>query len=43
VEIQGTAESGTFSRQDLDRLTALGEAGIASLVKIQREVLGRPA
>jgi len=43
VEIQGTAESGTFSREDLDRLTALGEAGIASLVKIQREVLGRPA
>ena len=43
VEIQGTAESGTFSREDLDRLTALGEAGIALLVKIQREVLGRPA
>jgi hypothetical protein len=33
VEIQGTAESGTFSREDLDRLTALGDAGIASLVR----------
>ncbi len=43
VEIQGTAESGTFSREDLDRLTALGAAGVASLVTIQREVLGRRA
>jgi len=43
VEIQGTAESGTFSREDLDRLTALGAAGITSLVRIQREVLGRRA
>ena len=41
VEIQGTAESGTFSREDLDRLTALGSAGIASLLGVQREVLGR--
>jgi ribonuclease PH len=41
VEIQGTAESGTFSRDDLDRLTGLGADGIASLVGIQREVLGR--
>jgi ribonuclease PH len=41
VEIQGTAESGTFSREDLDRLTALGAGGIASLLDIQREVLGR--
>ena len=43
VEIQGTAESGTFSREDLDGLTALGAAGVASLVTIQREVLGRRA
>ena len=41
VEIQGTAESGTFSRDDLDRLTALATGGIASLVRIQKEILGR--
>ncbi len=43
VEIQGTAESGTFAREDLDRLTALGADGIASLVQIQKDVLGRRA
>jgi len=41
VEIQGTAESGTFSRDDLERLTALATGGIASLVRIQKEILGR--
>ena len=41
VEIQGTAESGAFSREDMDRMTALASEGITSLVGLQREVLGR--
>ncbi|OGP87080.1 MAG: ribonuclease PH [Deltaproteobacteria bacterium RBG_13_65_10] len=43
VEIQGTAESGSFTRAEMDQMTALAESGIASLIRIQREVLGRDA
>lgn len=41
VEVQGTGEAGTFSRAELDRLLALGEAGIARLFALQRKALGR--
>jgi ribonuclease PH len=40
VEIQGTAESGAFTKDQMDSMTALATEGIQSLIKIQREVLG---
>ncbi len=40
VEIQGTAESGTFCRDLLNRQLELAESGIAQLTSIQRETLG---
>lgn len=40
VEVQGTAEGQTFSRQELDQQLAVAEAGIAGLTAIQREILG---
>jgi ribonuclease PH len=40
VEVQGTGESGTFSRPQLDRLLDLAEAGTAELDRLQREALG---
>ncbi len=40
VEVQGTAESGAFSRELLDRQLDLATAGIAQLTSIQKEVLG---
>ncbi|MDA8423230.1 MAG: ribonuclease PH [Nitrospiraceae bacterium] len=39
VEVQGTAEGEPFSRTELGKLIALGEKGIRSLVKKQRELL----
>ena len=39
VEVQGTAEGEPFSRDELDALLNLAEAGIAELTKIQRDVL----
>jgi ribonuclease PH len=39
VEIQGTAEQGTFSPDDLAALTALARQGIAELTRLQREAL----
>jgi len=39
VEVQGTGEEGTFSQQQLDRLTSLSLRGIAELTKIQAKVL----
>ena len=39
VEVQGTAEQGTFSRQELDRLMDLATAGIATLEAGQRAAL----
>lgn len=41
VEVQGTAEHGTFARPALDALLDLGVAGCAELGRIQREALGR--
>jgi ribonuclease PH len=40
VEIQGTGESGVFSRAQLDRLVDLADLGITRLARIQREALG---
>ena len=39
VEVQGTGESGTFSREQLDELTGMALAGIASITRRQREAL----
>jgi ribonuclease PH len=41
VEIQGTAEQGTFSPEDLTTLTALARQGIVELTRLQREALSR--
>ena len=43
VEVQGTGEEAPFSREELNELLALGEAGIAQLIGKQREVLGAAA
>jgi ribonuclease PH len=40
VEVQGTAEGPPFERQALDSLMELADAGIRSLVDIQRSVTG---
>lgn len=40
VEVQGTAEGRTFSREQLNDQLALAEAGIAQLILLQRETLG---
>ncbi len=40
VEIQGTGEGCTFSREQLNELLALAEKGNRELFKIQKEVLG---
>ncbi len=39
VEVQGTGERDSFSRQQLDRILALGEAGIRQLIALQRAAL----
>jgi ribonuclease PH len=39
VEVQGTAEGEPFARSDLDALLDLAEAGIKSLVDVQRQLL----
>jgi ribonuclease PH len=39
VELQGTGEEATFSREELNELLALGEHGVNELIKIQKEVL----
>lgn len=43
VEIQGTGEEATFSRDELNTLLDLGEKGISELIAIQKEVLGQAA
>ncbi|MBM7606919.1 ribonuclease PH [Lysinibacillus composti] len=43
VEIQGTGEEATFSREELNSLLCLGEKGINELISIQKEVLGDTA
>ena len=39
VEVQGTAEEGSFSRDALDELIDLAAQGIESLFDIQQQVL----
>ena len=39
VEVQGTAERGTFGREDLAAMTSLALGGIAELVRLQEKVL----
>jgi ribonuclease PH len=43
IEIQGTAETTPFGRERLQQLLDLADAGIASLVALQRQVLGQGA
>ncbi len=40
VEVQGTGEEHPFTRQQLAHLLALGEQGVADLIKIQQDALG---
>jgi ribonuclease PH len=40
VEVQGTAEGGTFDRATLNRLMDLAEGGIAQLIRLQKATLG---
>ena len=40
VEVQATAERGTFERRQLDQLLDLATAGVAALCQKQREALG---
>jgi ribonuclease PH len=40
VEVQGTAEGEAFSRQELDALLGLAQAGIAQLIQHQKTALG---
>jgi ribonuclease PH len=41
VEVQGTAENGTFSADDLAKMTALAQRGIARLADAQRDAIAR--
>jgi ribonuclease PH len=41
IEIQGTAEGHAFRRSELDAMLALAETGVARLLELQRETLGR--
>lgn len=41
VEVQGTAESGAFSREEMDRLLDLGEKGIRELTAMQKRAIGK--
>jgi ribonuclease PH len=40
VEVQATAERGTFERRQLDQLLDLATAGVAALCQRQRDALG---
>ena len=40
VELQGTAEQGTFSRQELSKLLGAAERGLKRIVRAQRKALG---
>lgn len=40
VELQGTGEESTFTRQQLNELLELGDIGILQLIESQKEVLG---
>jgi ribonuclease PH len=40
VEIQGTAEKGSFSREDLDQFLIYAKKGILELIQFQKELIG---
>lgn len=40
IEVQGTAESHPFERDELDKLLNLAEKGISELISIQQRILG---
>jgi ribonuclease PH len=40
VELQGTGEESPFSREELDRMLGLAEAGIRDIIEIQKQALG---
>jgi ribonuclease PH len=40
IEVQGTAEGAAFDRAGMDRLLDLAQAGIADLIRMQRQALG---
>ncbi|MDE0928284.1 MAG: ribonuclease PH [Acidimicrobiales bacterium] len=42
VEVQGTAEGATFSREQLDGLVDMAATGITTIVEAQRAVLAQP-
>ena len=41
IEVQATAEDGAFTRQQLDQMMAVGEAGIQALMAKQKAALAR--
>ena len=43
VEVQGTAEGATYSRQQFDEVLDLAQRGIESLGQIQAKALEKPA
>ena len=43
IEVQGTAESKSFSKHELDQMLAIAEKGIAELIKLQKASLGMTA
>ena len=42
VEVQGTAEGAPYSREELDTMLGLAEAGIADIIALQREMVAVP-
>ena len=41
VELQGSGEEATFSQEELTRMLAIGQKGVAQLIEAQRAVLAR--
>ncbi len=39
IEIQGTAEKGAFSQDELNKMIVLATEGVNSIIEIQKEVL----
>ena len=43
VEVQGTGEKAPFSKDEMEKMLRLGEAGIYDLILLQKTVLGELA
>ncbi len=41
VEVQGTGEEATFTREELDQLLKVAQRGIGQLIQLQQQALGR--